>query len=52
VKYCEQVKEYIGGYTEKGLITAVMTPYTKERQYIVRAENRVIRWPKFPRCKE
>ncbi len=39
VKYCEQVREYISRYVEKGLITAVMTPYTKEKQYIVEAKE-------------
>jgi len=39
VKYCEQVREYISRYAEKGLITAVMTPYTKEKQYIVEAKE-------------
>ena len=39
VKYCEQVREYISRYAEKGLITAVMTPYTKEKQYIVEARK-------------
>ena len=39
VKYCEQVREHISRYTEKGLITAVMTPYTKEKQYIVEAKE-------------
>ncbi len=39
VKYCEQVREYISRYAEKGLITAVMTPYTKEKQYIVKAKE-------------
>ncbi|MBU7009251.1 MAG: hypothetical protein HXS46_01070 [Theionarchaea archaeon] len=38
VKYCEQVREYISRYVEKGLIAAVMTPYTKEKQYIVNAD--------------
>ena len=35
VTYTEQVKEYISTYVEKGVIELEMTPYSKERQYIV-----------------
>jgi hypothetical protein len=35
VTYTEQVKEYIGTYVEKGLVSLEKTPYSKEKQFIV-----------------
>ena len=35
VTYTEQVKEYIGTYVKKGVVSLEKTPYSKEKQYIV-----------------
>jgi len=39
VTYCEQVKKYITDvYVTKGLVGMTTTPYSKEKQYIVKAQ--------------
>jgi len=39
VTYCEQVKKYITDvYVTKGLVDMTATPYSKEKQYIVKAQ--------------
>ena len=40
VTYCEQVKKYITDvYVKKGLVDMTTTPYSKEKQYIVKEQK-------------